>query len=249
LTVTVDVIADPLTTVTNTATVSGGGEVNTTNDTASDAATIAAFPGDANLDNQTDFTDLGILLANYDCRGDWTQGDFNNDGIVCCEDVGILLANYDQGVNVSGAGVPVAIAAASGAEHLTYAYGASDVATDSAGLAAESLAIAVNSPIARVEVASPVVAVTSINASTSEASPIVLAALTSPTARQTPTWNLPSHPTWDGLAKTPATIPWDDQIANPSPGRHAIELVQSSAARAESVRASFRRRMPSTTPP
>ena len=44
LTLTVNVAANAAASVTNTATVSGGGEVNTANDTASDPTTITSWP-------------------------------------------------------------------------------------------------------------------------------------------------------------------------------------------------------------
>ena len=53
------------------------------------------FPGDANGDDVVDFTDLGILLNNYNLAGSFSTGDFDNTGIVDFTDLGILLNNYN----------------------------------------------------------------------------------------------------------------------------------------------------------
>ena len=55
-----------------------------------------SFPGDANGDHVVDFTDLGILLNNYDQPGTFATGDFDHTGIVNFTDLGILLNNYNQ---------------------------------------------------------------------------------------------------------------------------------------------------------
>ena len=53
-------------------------------------------PGDANLDGTVNFTDLNIVLTNYNQAGGWMQGDFNHDGVVNFADLNILLTNYNQ---------------------------------------------------------------------------------------------------------------------------------------------------------
>jgi hypothetical protein len=64
---------------------------------------ITLLSGDANLDDQVDVGDLGILAANYGLTSGakWDQGDFNGDGKVDVGDLGILAANY--GTNNSAA--------------------------------------------------------------------------------------------------------------------------------------------------
>ena len=54
------------------------------------------FPGDANFDDVVNFTDLGILLNNYNLAGTFASGDFDNSGTVDFADLGILLGNYNQ---------------------------------------------------------------------------------------------------------------------------------------------------------
>ena len=54
------------------------------------------FPGDANGDRVVDFTDLGILLNNYNQTGTFASGDFNSSGTADFTDLGILLNNYNQ---------------------------------------------------------------------------------------------------------------------------------------------------------
>ena len=56
----------------------------------------AFFPGDADHSGTVDFTDLGILLNNYNQPGVWETGDFDNTGTVNFTDLGILLNNYNQ---------------------------------------------------------------------------------------------------------------------------------------------------------
>jgi hypothetical protein len=60
---------------------------------------ITFVPGDANGDGAVNVGDLGILAANYNHLGVWSQGDFNNDGIVDVGDLGILAAHYGEGVS------------------------------------------------------------------------------------------------------------------------------------------------------
>jgi len=57
------------------------------------------IPGDANLDNAVDVSDLGILAANYGLTtgATWAMGDFNGDAAVDVSDLGILAANYGTG--------------------------------------------------------------------------------------------------------------------------------------------------------
>ena len=61
-------------------------------------ATLAGpqFPGDVNFDNVVDFTDLGILLNNYNQVSTFASGDFDYSGMVDFTDLGILLNNYNQ---------------------------------------------------------------------------------------------------------------------------------------------------------
>ena len=47
-----------------------------------------------------DFTDLGILLNNYNQPGDFGTGDFDGSGTVDFTDLGILLNNYYQSAPV-----------------------------------------------------------------------------------------------------------------------------------------------------
>ncbi len=56
------------------------------------------IPGDANLDDTVDVTDLGILATNYGISSgaEWGDGDFNNDGEVDVTDLGILATNYGK---------------------------------------------------------------------------------------------------------------------------------------------------------
>jgi hypothetical protein len=55
-----------------------------------------AVYGDADLSGTVDFTDLGIVIANYGMTSGatWSQGDFNYDGTVDFTDLGIVIANY-----------------------------------------------------------------------------------------------------------------------------------------------------------
>ena len=73
------------------------------------AIAILSVPilGDANGDGSVDFTDLGILLNNYDQPGTFASGDFNNSGTVDFTDLGILLNNYNQPVPELATAAPV----------------------------------------------------------------------------------------------------------------------------------------------
>ena len=68
---------------------------------------LTLFPGDANGDQVVDFTDLGILLNNYDQPGTFATGDFDGSGIVDFNDLGILLNNYNEHAPVSTTTAPV----------------------------------------------------------------------------------------------------------------------------------------------
>ena len=57
---------------------------------------LVSGPGDANRDGMVNFTDLNIVLTNYNQPGGWSQGDFNGDGIVNFADLNILLTNYNH---------------------------------------------------------------------------------------------------------------------------------------------------------
>ena len=74
LTVTVNVAANAAASVTNTATVSGGGETNTANDTASDATTIQQ-------------PDLAVAVTN---SGTFKQGDVGDTYTITVSNVGLL---------------------------------------------------------------------------------------------------------------------------------------------------------------
>jgi hypothetical protein len=61
--------------------------------------TAKAGLGDANIDGQVDFVDLGKLAQNYNSSGKtWFEGDFNYDGNVDFGDLAILAQNYNQPV-------------------------------------------------------------------------------------------------------------------------------------------------------
>ena len=64
------------------------------------------FPGDANDDKVVDFTDLGILLNNYNQSGTFLTGDFDNSNSVDFTDLGLLLNNYNQPARASSAATP-----------------------------------------------------------------------------------------------------------------------------------------------
>jgi MYXO-CTERM domain-containing protein len=74
--------------------------------TASDfsgyAVTSALLRGDCNRDGGVNFSDLGILISNYNQPGGWKQGDFDYDGVVGFSDLGQLIANY----NATNSAVP-----------------------------------------------------------------------------------------------------------------------------------------------
>jgi hypothetical protein len=60
---------------------------------------VGDIQGDLNGDGTVNFSDLGILLANYgntDSGGlsGYMLGDINDDGVVNFSDLGLLLANY-----------------------------------------------------------------------------------------------------------------------------------------------------------
>ena len=65
------------------------------------------FPGDANGDDVVDFTDLGIVLNNYNLPGTFSTGDFDRSGTVDFTDLGILLNNYNQHAPVAAPAAPV----------------------------------------------------------------------------------------------------------------------------------------------
>ncbi len=66
------------------------------------------LPGDANLDGKVDINDLTIVLAHYDQRGAWTQGEFTGSGAVDINDLTIVLANYNATASSATAG-PIAV--------------------------------------------------------------------------------------------------------------------------------------------
>jgi hypothetical protein len=57
-----------------------------------------AIPGDANLDEQVDITDLGILATNWQLGGVWETGDFDGSDFVDITDLGLLATNWQVGV-------------------------------------------------------------------------------------------------------------------------------------------------------
>ena len=61
------------------------------------------MPGDANVDGKVDINDLTIVLAHYNQRADWSEGDFIGDGTVDINDLTIVLAHYGQ--TAAGAGI------------------------------------------------------------------------------------------------------------------------------------------------
>jgi hypothetical protein len=64
------------------------------------------YAGDANLDQQVNIADLGILAANWQATGRyWYQGNFNYDSAVNIADLGILAANWQAGVSFSESSV------------------------------------------------------------------------------------------------------------------------------------------------
>jgi autotransporter-associated beta strand protein len=54
--------------------------------------------GDANLDEQVDITDLGLLATNWQTTNVWTGGDFDYSGFVDITDLGMLASNWQAGV-------------------------------------------------------------------------------------------------------------------------------------------------------
>ncbi len=59
-------------------------------------------PGDANLDNIVDLTDLTAVSANWGAQTDWSGGDFDWDGTVDITDLTLLAANW----NIGGGQIP-----------------------------------------------------------------------------------------------------------------------------------------------
>ncbi len=58
---------------------------------------FGAIPGDLNGDGCVDQSDLGILLADWDCTGGDCPGDCDGDGDTDQSDLGILLAHWGEG--------------------------------------------------------------------------------------------------------------------------------------------------------
>lgn len=64
-----------------------------------------SIPGDANLDNDVDLDDLGILADNWNSTtATWYTGDFDFDSDVDLDDLGILADHWGDGVS---SGIPV----------------------------------------------------------------------------------------------------------------------------------------------
>ena len=68
---------------------------------------LSQFPGDADGSGTVDFTDLGILLNNYNQTGTFETGDFDGSGTVDFTDLGILLNNYNQSAPTLTTAAPV----------------------------------------------------------------------------------------------------------------------------------------------
>jgi len=56
---------------------------------------LPALAGDANLNQDVSFPDLGIIAQNLGSAGDWTHGNFNYDGTVSFLDIGIWSQNQN----------------------------------------------------------------------------------------------------------------------------------------------------------
>ena len=96
---------------TDLGALSAGFKLNRITD-GSNVGLLAALPGDADLSKTTDFTDLGILLNNYNQNvaaglGQWSLGDFDDSHQVDFTDLGILLNNYNQSVSLSAGATAV----------------------------------------------------------------------------------------------------------------------------------------------
>jgi len=52
------------------------------------------MPGDANLDDSCDVSDLSLLAGSYRQSGNWLQGDFNFDGNVDVSDLSLLAGTF-----------------------------------------------------------------------------------------------------------------------------------------------------------
>ena len=79
------------------------------------------LPGDADLSGTADFTDLGILLNNYNLAGGWIKGDFNFDNAVDFTDLGILLNNYNLSAPLGLSGSAASLSATAVPEPATWA--------------------------------------------------------------------------------------------------------------------------------
>jgi hypothetical protein len=77
-----------------------GNQPGFTENVVTNGKLIITINGDANLDGQANFTDLGILLQNYNKTGKtWKDGNFNSPnttGVVDFADLGLLLQNYNK---------------------------------------------------------------------------------------------------------------------------------------------------------
>jgi RHS repeat-associated protein len=65
------------------------------------------WPGDANRNGTTDFTDMAAMSQHYNGPGNYSQGDFNNDGFVDFSDQVILSQNYNTSCPTSIASTTV----------------------------------------------------------------------------------------------------------------------------------------------
>jgi hypothetical protein len=84
---------------------SGGYALGWLDDTASQRVTIAyTLPGNANLDETVNISDLNKVLTNFDKTGmTWANGDFDYNGTVDISDLNKVLTNFDKSVGTPGA--------------------------------------------------------------------------------------------------------------------------------------------------
>jgi hypothetical protein len=59
---------------------------------------LSSLPGDANLDDKVDVTDLGLLATGWQTAQGWGLGDFDGSGFVDVTDLGILATHWQEGV-------------------------------------------------------------------------------------------------------------------------------------------------------
>jgi hypothetical protein len=78
----------------------GNADILISDNVVTNGKLIITINGDTNLDGVTNFTDLGILLQNYNKTGKtWKDGNFNSPnttGVVDSVDLGLLLQQYNK---------------------------------------------------------------------------------------------------------------------------------------------------------